>query len=206
MERREQSAKWNKAYCQQGTLWTGKPRFGFALPSGARVLELGCGNGKTLAALPKDCVITAIDSSKKAVELCRAAAPGARVLQADACELPFGQGEFDAVVAFHVLDHLAAADRDKAVAEIRRVLAPGGRVFVKVFSTNDMRCGKGRPAGEAGTFLRGKDGIIYHYFTEGELNALFSRFRQKSLCPDRRKVRYRSGDYQREELAAEYEK
>ena len=169
------------------------------------MLELGCGNGKTLAALPRDCVITAIDSSKKAAELCRAAAPGAKVIQADACELPFGQGEFDAVVAFHVLDHLAAADREKAVAEIARVLAPGGRVFVKVFSTNDMRCGKGRPAGEPDTFLRGKDGIIYHYFTEAGLKALFAGFTGKSICHDARTVRYGGKDYAREELVAEYE-
>ena len=44
----------------------------------------------------------------------------------DARELPFEDGSFDAVFSYSVLQHLAKEDVPRVVAEIRRVLRPGG--------------------------------------------------------------------------------
>ncbi len=207
-ERRRQAGLWNREYSQSGALWRGPAHFDFSIRNGSKVLELGCGNGKTLSALPRECEVTAIDPSKKAVELCRALAEAegieAQIIEADVCELPFKDASFDAVVAFHVLEHLIAEDREKAVEEIHRVLAPGGSLLVKVFSTRDMRCGKGKEI-EQGTFLRGK-GIYYHYFTCDGLRSLLNGFREKSLSVERRLVRYHGEELEREKLAGEYVK
>lgn len=194
-----QEKKWDGEYRERGSLWQGPAHLDFDIPKG-RVLELGCGNGKTLSALVKaGCKVTAIDSSPNAVELCKGL--GADVRVADACALPFKDGMFDAVVAFHVLEHVD--DRERAAAEARRVLKPGGTLLVRVFSTGDMRCGKGKAVG-GNTFLRGKRGISYHYFTVAELRKLMAQFAEKELHITRRKVRYAGKEYVRERIEAAF--
>lgn len=56
--------------------------------------------------------------------------PGKADIQGDICELPFSQGEFDAIVCFHVLEHVP--DDRKALRELRRCLKSGGMLFLAV--------------------------------------------------------------------------
>ncbi len=205
-----QIRRWDKEYSQKGSLWHGPAHLDFELPEKARVLEVGCGNGKTLSALLNSkCKITAIDSSKRAVELCREMAElsgrrDAEILVADACELPFSDSSFELVLAFHILEHLLEEDRAKAVSEIRRVLLPGCSVLVRVFSTGDMRFGKGKEI-EKNTFMRGNK-LVYHYFSEGELGELFSDFKKKESQLLSREVHYEKKLFKRERILAIYEK
>ncbi|MBN3037410.1 MAG: class I SAM-dependent methyltransferase, partial [Candidatus Diapherotrites archaeon] len=202
VDKKSQTWRWDREYRERGRLWQGPPHLDFDVPKG-KVLELGCGNGKTLAALIRTgSAVTAIDSSPHAVELCKDLNADVRV--ADACALPFADNSFDAVIAFHVLEHVE--DKAKAVAEARRVLKQGGVLLVRVFSTGDMRCGKGQATGEAGTFLRGKRGISYHYFTVSELRELMTAFKEKELRTTRRKVKYAGTEFVREMIEARYEK
>ncbi len=101
------------------------------LPAGSRVLELGCGNGKTLSAiLRRPWQTTALDISAEAVSLCRKqAAFPARLLTADACNLPFRDAVFNAMFAFHVMVHLPEQDRHRMASEAARVLRSGGSLF-----------------------------------------------------------------------------
>jgi SAM-dependent methyltransferase len=55
---------------------------------------------------------------------------GARV--GDMRKLPFGDGEFDAVVSSYAIDHLRRAERPTAIAEVARVLKPGGEFLLMV--------------------------------------------------------------------------
>jgi SAM-dependent methyltransferase len=55
---------------------------------------------------------------------------------ADVCALPFAEGSFDIVLAMHTLYH--APDVDQAVAEIARVLRPGGLAIASTNSENNM--------------------------------------------------------------------
>ena len=87
-----------------------------------RVLDVGCGDGR-LASLVAAPEVVCVDSSPAAVEA--AAARGLEAQVADARELPFPDGSFDAVTCNHMLYHLA--DPDQALAEFARVLRPGGR-------------------------------------------------------------------------------
>lgn len=89
------------------------------------VLEIGCGTGAfagRLAAELPDSGVVAVDQSARFVELTASRGVEARV--ADAEELPFADGSFDAVAALWMLYHVA--DLHRALDEVRRVLRPGG--------------------------------------------------------------------------------
>ncbi|MFM9447502.1 class I SAM-dependent methyltransferase [Streptomyces acidiscabies] len=109
--------------------------------SGARrVLDLGCGDGVLLELLRDDFPgrrLAGIDLSPEAVRLARARGFDAEVGRAQ--ELPFGDGEFDAVVSHMAL--MLMAEVETVAAEVARVLAPGG-VFAGVI-------GGGAVGGEA---------------------------------------------------------
>jgi ubiquinone/menaquinone biosynthesis C-methylase UbiE len=100
------------------------------------VLELGAGTGKLtehLVALGHDVIAT--DPDFDMLDLLSARAPGARVQQAPAEEIPLPDRSVDVVVAaqaFHWFDH------DRALPEIARVLKPGGHLAV-VWNGRDER-------------------------------------------------------------------
>jgi len=170
---------WETEYARKGRVWGGAVHNLPALAAGTSVLELGCGNGKTFAALREQgCSVTGIDISVSAAALCRnqlASTGAGEVSVADACSLPFTNGAFDAVVAFHVIGHLPDHDRARVMEEIARVLRPGGTLYFSGFSREDFRAGRGEEC-EPWTFAR-KNGIATHYFTEDEVRALAgSRF------------------------------
>ena len=50
----------------------------------------------------------------------------------DMRQLPFADGEFDAVVSSYAIDHLRPAERPKAIAEVARVLKPGGELLLMI--------------------------------------------------------------------------
>ena len=103
-----------------------------ALPADARVLELGSGPGwlwrGNVERIPAGWTVTLSDFSPGMVETARAALadskPALRFEQIDAQAIPFEDATLDAVIANHMLYHVP--DRAAALAEIRRVLVPGG--------------------------------------------------------------------------------
>jgi SAM-dependent methyltransferase len=94
-----------------------------------RVLELGAGTGLNLSHYPDDVdlVVSEPDPAMRA-RLERRAAGRATVVAAGAEELPFADASFDTVVSTLVL--CTVADPEQALAEVRRVLAPGGRLLL----------------------------------------------------------------------------
>ncbi len=97
------------------------------------ILDAGCGAGPLAAALrERGAQVTGFDSSPAMVALAqRRLGTDTRVLVADLAEpLPFGTGEFDDVVASLVLHYLE--DWSGPLAELRRVLRPGGRLILSV--------------------------------------------------------------------------
>ena len=96
----------------------------------SRVLEVGCGGGQFAARLADenpDAQLVAVDRSPRFVELTSARGVTAQV--ADIQALPFDDGAFDVVAAMWMLYHVP--DLDQGLAEVRRVLRPGG-LFVAV--------------------------------------------------------------------------
>jgi SAM-dependent methyltransferase len=101
------------------------------LSPGMRVLDAGCGNGVYLRALA-DRAARAVGCDLS-MGMLRAADHLARV-NADVTVLPLRDGAFDVVLAIHTLYHVP--DREAAIRELRRVLAPGG---VCIAVTNGAR-------------------------------------------------------------------
>jgi ubiquinone/menaquinone biosynthesis C-methylase UbiE len=101
-----------------------------------QVLEVGAGTGLNLPFYGPDTevVLTEPDPAMRA----RAARRGATVVDARAEALPFEDGAFDAVVCTLVL--CTVDDPAAAVAELRRVLRPGGRLlFIEHVRAQDAR-------------------------------------------------------------------
>ncbi|MFT3765858.1 MAG: class I SAM-dependent methyltransferase [Minicystis sp.] len=100
------------------------------LPLGARVLDLGCGEGATLIHLgaPAGASFTGVDLFEPKLALARARLPGCTFVAASAEALPFAAASFDHVLVRDVVHHLE--EPEKMIDEIARVLAPGGRVDV----------------------------------------------------------------------------
>ncbi|MFC9278361.1 class I SAM-dependent methyltransferase [Streptomyces collinus] len=100
---------------------------------GVRVLDVGTGSGTVAAAAcARGATVSAVDAEPTMVELAGRAAPEADVRLATLPELPFAMGEFDAVVANFVLNHVG---RPKdTLAELRRVVRPGGWIALTIWA------------------------------------------------------------------------
>lgn len=111
--------------------------------SGERLLDLGCGFGRhSYEALKRGAEVVACDLARPEVErvrdLARLLVAGGEVdesvmaapVQGNALGLPFDDETFDRVIASEVLEHID--DDESALAELARVLRPGGRLAVTV--------------------------------------------------------------------------
>ena len=111
--------------------------------AGDRLLDMGCGGGRhAFAALRRGARVVAFDADggelKQVRDMADAMAAEGEVpaqgaslaVQGDALALPFADGSFDRIIAAEVLEHIP--DDRGALAELARVLAPGGRIAVTV--------------------------------------------------------------------------
>jgi len=95
---------------------------------GKRLLDVGCGKGryaKLIKQLYPQALVTATDVS---AEMLRHVPPGIRTVQNSMLNMPFGDGEFDAVICIEALEH--AVQIEESVSEMARVLAPGGKLVI----------------------------------------------------------------------------
>jgi SAM-dependent methyltransferase len=111
---------------------------------GDRLLDLGCGGGRhAYEAMRRGAHVTAVDADAAEIkdvvalmdamsddDLTRSNGGEGEALVGDALALPFPDGSFDRVIAAEVLEHVAL-DR-RAIAEMVRVLRPGGTIGVTV--------------------------------------------------------------------------
>jgi SAM-dependent methyltransferase len=123
----------------------------------ATLLDLGCGNGRHLVYFAgKGFAVSGLDSSPEGLRLARAWLESKRLV-ADlrfgsmTDLLPFDSASFDAVVAVQIIHHARVAQIRSLVAEIDRVLRPGGLVFVTVPMLRNQA--KSFEEIEAGTFV-----------------------------------------------------
>ena len=99
---------------------------------GCDVLDVCTGHGVlALAATERGAKVCAVDFSEAMVAAARRNAPSVDCRQGDAQDLPYPDDTFDAVVCGYGILHVPEPDR--ALAEMRRVLRPGGRVAISVW-------------------------------------------------------------------------
>jgi SAM-dependent methyltransferase len=90
-----------------------------------RVLEVGTGEGQVARALAPGRVVVGLDPTAAQIDVAVQRGGGPAYLRAGADALPFADASFDAIVACLVFEHIDAVD--EAIAEVARVLEPGGR-------------------------------------------------------------------------------
>lgn len=93
------------------------------------ILDVGCGTGAMSGKLAEWGEVVSADFSPLALAFSRRRSL-TRLCASDAMRLPFRDSSFDLVVALDILEHVA--DDSAALAEIHRVLKPGGRVIATV--------------------------------------------------------------------------
>jgi SAM-dependent methyltransferase len=101
-----------------------------------KALDLCCGQGNVSEALVgRGCQVIGVDFSGAMLVFARGRVPHATFIEADAQDLPFNQAEFDIVVSNFGVCHVP--DQPRALAEVRRVLVPGGRFAMTVWCGPD---------------------------------------------------------------------
>ena len=104
---------------------------------GSRVLDVGTGPGYVAAVCAeRGATVVGVDLADEMVSLARKLHPGIEFRRADAEDLPFGEGSFEAVVGNFSILHLGRPER--AVAGFARVLAPNGRLALSTWDTPDQ--------------------------------------------------------------------
>jgi SAM-dependent methyltransferase len=91
------------------------------------VLDAGCGTGRLIGPLRElGLVVTGVDLSPGMLEVARSVHPDVELAAADLRRMPFPDGRFAGVVAWYSLINCAPSDLALALAEIARILRPGG--------------------------------------------------------------------------------
>jgi SAM-dependent methyltransferase len=130
---------------QQHFWWKGLRAFARPLVADAlnsrpspRILDCGCGTGANLVMLGEFGHASGFDLTFRGLEFAHAYGVR-RVTQASITEMPFGAATFDLVTAFDVLYSLTEEQEVRGLAEIHRVLKPGGTLIVNVAALPILR-------------------------------------------------------------------
>lgn len=102
------------------------------MPSGADVLELGCGPGTSAAALSAGRRYTGVDLSEVQLAIARERAPGLEFVRADFTTMELPSASIDAVVSFYVFNHVPRAEVAPTFDRIFTWLRPGGRLMLSM--------------------------------------------------------------------------
>lgn len=166
-----------------------REEFDFAGLAGRRVLDLGSGSGVLSCLMAKrGAEVVAVDITEQGTRLTRANAlvqglTNITVVRGDAESLPLADASFDYVLSWGVIHHSRHTER--AIAEIARVLRPGGRGLVMVYHRSSLFY---YAKGLIWLLLRGKifkghtlesvqdfyvDGYYHRHFTGSELGGCF---------------------------------
>jgi SAM-dependent methyltransferase len=163
-------------------------RLGGLKPKLRAALDIGCGSGRHLILLSAlgwratglDWSAAALSRARQAV---RSASLHADLVKADYRSLPFGPGSFHLAVATRALHHSHLDDFRRALGELKRVLAIGGRAVISVPSLANAPRSGGQWV-EPGTFVPAEGvetGLPHHFFSEDELITLTAHFRRVEL-------------------------
>lgn len=154
------------------------------LDARARVLDYGCGYGRVLAGLTGAGYrnLVGVDFSAAMLARCRREVPGVGLVRNDGRTLPFRSGSLDAVLLFATLTCIPQDKAQRALlAEVERVLRPGGLLYVSDLLLNEDERNRARYErgaevyGVYGVFELPEGVVVRHHRKEwvGELTGSF---------------------------------
>ncbi|MGA0706040.1 MAG: methyltransferase domain-containing protein [Steroidobacteraceae bacterium] len=158
---------------------------GFDAWSGREVLELGCGIGLDIVRFASaGAEVTGVDLSEVALDLaqrnCQVSGVTARLLQADARQLPFRSESFDLVEAFALLPYVK--DPGQLVSEVARVLRPGGVALFMAYHSRSWMSVLGAVSGGLGGHA---DAPYFRLYNRVELQRLLEPIGPVTLWTER---------------------
>lgn len=110
------------------------------------------------------------------------------ITKGDMKNLSFKDNSFSYCYSYNTIFHMSKDDIKKSLEEMKRVLVPGGLMFVNFVSTADERCGIGEKVG-AGEYYEIENGekVLHSYFEENEGEELFQQLGLKRIYKEIRK-------------------
>lgn len=97
------------------------------LPSGARVLDAGCGAGVPITRrLSESFSVTGVDFSEAQIRLARQLVPRAQFVLQDITQLSFPDGSFDAICSYYAIIHIPRKEHRAILRNFYRMLRPSG--------------------------------------------------------------------------------
>ena len=110
----------------------------YGIPSTARVLDAGCGDGRNTKYLTsRNCTVVGVDFSQTVIDRAAKSIPQATFVYGDVRSLPFAEGSFDYIIDAGALHVNHPDDALFIIEEYHRVLLSSGKVFIRVFSAGD---------------------------------------------------------------------
>ncbi len=150
-------------------------------------LDLGCGRGRhSIQFAQSGFQVSAVDLSEVAVKGLNewAEKEKARIsaVAGDMMHLPFQEGAFDCLLAYHVISHTDSSGIVKVLSEIGRVLKPGGEFYITFCSKNAWSFKEaGYPVIDKNTVLKTEEGPEYnvpHFFVDhADIKELLKEFK-----------------------------
>ncbi|MFH1669788.1 MAG: class I SAM-dependent methyltransferase [Candidatus Woesearchaeota archaeon] len=188
---------WEKIYAKEGEIFSeplpkiiAASRL-FKKRGYIRILDLGCGTGRhSIYLAQQGFSVYATDISKTGIEILKKNAKtknlsNIRYAVHDMTKVPYEDNFFDAIICVFAMGHGLLDDAKKTIDEMFRVLKPQGTVITEFMSVKDKTYGKGEEI-EKNTFIgsmEGEEDIPHHYFSDKEINTLFSKFSKIKITP-----------------------